>query len=181
MSACIGSCGLDVISPLRFAIDVTQATEAVMGLHKFAVEVITITNTGGIRPGVGGTRVRTDYRLSIGPIDFFAPPANSDGYLNPSFQQVSGRDVILSGNLLTNKDFKLGPLVYPYDTGFYEGGIDILLTNPPMQNNNLQLYFKVTGVGVPESGWYFKRVWGQEDSNLSYTIYLRNTAELPAI
>ncbi len=174
---CESVCGLNIIDPIRFAIDVTQATEAMMGLHKFAVEIITITNAGGTRPGVGGTRVRTDYRVSIGPVDFFA---SDDGYLNPSFQQVSGRDIVLSGNLLTNKDFKLGPIVYPYDTSFYTGGIDIKLTNPDMQSNNLQLYFKVTGEGVPSSGWYFKRIWGQEDSNLSYYVYIRNTAEIPA-
>lgn len=171
------TCGsTDISNSLRYALDTSYQQAAILGLHSFSVTLITISNPGGSRPAVGGSRVRTEQRLTIG--QGFGSNFPGDGYLNPQVRFVSQQDIVLSGNLLNDRDLVIGPFVYPYDTCSLTGGLDYDLIEPAVNDNNSQLYFKIVGHGLFENGIYCKRIYAITDSNLSYKIYVRNNGEI---
>jgi hypothetical protein len=168
---------VDISDALKYSLDVCYEQPARLGLHPYSITAIVITNTGGSRPGVGGTRVRTDTRILL--FDGYENGSSKDGYLNPKFEQVTGQDVFLSGNVLTDKDYKVGPLVYPYSYDSINQGTDFRVSNPVYSSDNTQLYFYVVGPAFP-NGQYFKRFSSKEDSALAYTLFIRLTNEIPA-
>jgi len=173
----------DLTETWRSLVDKQIAKPSLYGLNPYQVSIVTITNTGVDIFGNGGTRSRTDFRLTIGPDGYSADlnGPNQDGYVNPHVEQVSSKDIFLSGGLLTDKDYKIGPITYPYDT--YEtgasAGLNWLFTNPAIQpNQNLQLFFKITGPAFP-NGAYFRRKWSLDDNNIVYWLFVENSAEIP--
>lgn len=171
---------VDISNAAKYSLDVGYAQPARLGLHPYSITAVVITNSGGVRPGVGGTRIRTETRILS--FDGYEFNAGVDGYLNPSFEQVvfGSKDIILSAGILTDKDYRIGPIVYPYHYSGITGGVDFSITNPVYDDSkNIQLYFHVIGPAYP-NGQYFKRIWSKEDSNLAYYLYIRSTAEKPA-
>jgi hypothetical protein len=148
---------------LKQALDCVLSVPYTLGLRPYQVFVTKITYTGS-RPGLG-TRTRTDTELLVG-----------DGY--PPVEQVSAHDIFLSGGLLNDKDFKI-TIVAPYDTGTVSGGTSRDIFDPPMSNNNTQIYFHIFGGHFPSTGQYFKRKYGIEDGNLTNYIFIEATAEIP--
>jgi hypothetical protein len=159
---------MSIDDPVRSVMDVAFSVVASLGLHKFSVSLVTVTNSGGSRPGVGGTRTKTVTPLLL---------ANGQPVL---CEQVSAKDVILSGNVLKDKDFRIGPQVFPYTTpNAYgvSGGTDFNIYDPPSNNtatDNLQVYYLITGPGLAAAGNYFEKIYSREDSALSYYLFVRN-------
>jgi hypothetical protein len=145
---------------------------------------VTITNAGGSAPGVGGSRVRTDQRITI--YDGYSPDYSADGYLNPQVRYVSQQEIVLSGNSLKNLDVCMGPIVYPYSTNG-GGGFDSNQFAPNVDLGNTQIYVHIKGGGSSTisnnglnstNGIYCKVIYSIQDSDLSYKVYLRNTNTL---
>lgn len=168
---------VDISDALKYSEDICYCQPARLGLHKYSITAVVITNAGGVRPGVGGTRVKKSIRITL--FDGYESGSSIDGYLNPKFEQVSVKDVFLSGGILTDKDYKIGPLVYPYVYGSIVGGTDYSVSNPVYNAaNNTQLYFYVVGPAYP-NGQYFERIQSIEDSALSYLLFIRATSQIP--
>lgn len=165
---------LDITDQAKLGLDQALETLALLGLHRYAITVIAITNTDGYRPGVSGIKVVTQTRLSVGP-------DTSDGYHNPHFGLVSAKDVFLSGARLTDQNYCIGPIVYPYSCCGVTGGTDPTLLNPAATTakTNLQLYFKVEGPGMADGGSYFRRKYSKEDSSLSFKVFVESNGEKP--
>lgn len=175
------TCSLDITNEAKLALDQSYALLAQLGLHPYDITVIVITNTDGYRPGVGGTKEVSEFRLTVGP-DGYDPV---DGYYNPDFTQVSAKDIVLSGARLTDSSYCIGPLVPPYVSSCGDqpvmGGTDPRLLNPLVTTprTNLQLYFRVEGPGMAEGGSYFRRIYSKEDSKLTYRVYVEHSGEVP--
>lgn len=143
---------------------------AILGLHKYTANLIVITNTGGSRPGVGGVRQVITTPLFVG-----------DGYA-PQIINVSSKDIILSNDRLKDTDKVIGPLVFPFITpNAFDGyGIDIAefdpISNIPISNQNMQIYFQVFGPGLNINGDYFEKIYTEISGSgaLSYKVYIRN-------
>lgn len=175
------SCGTtNIANQLRYALNVAYKQAAILGLHDYTITAIKITTVGAERPGVGGVRTVSQHRLTIGSttgatVDGYQACTSLDGYLNPGFSQVSAKDIVLSGNILTDRDYKIGPLVFENDNSDYN------YVNPSfVPEDNTQLYFYVTGPTYP-NGQYFERIHSTEDSSLSYYLYIRATAHKPKL
>ncbi len=157
----------DLSIQLRSLLDHTLFIPGLLGLQPYTVSVIQIIEQG-IRPGVYTSRSVVETPITVG-----------DGY-NPSVHQVSAQDIFLSNNLLTDRDFCLGPLVKPYSGNCGMGGTNPALLNAePVDGYATQLYFRLIGPGLPETGGFFKRIWSVEDSVATLQIYLRATQEQP--
>jgi len=157
----------DLSLALRQVIDLSNGINNNLGLNAYTVNLVYVTKTPVDIYGEGGTTVITETPLLVGP--------NLDGY--PQLRQISSKDIFLSGGLLTDKDYQLGPLAFPYTTcaDGYSAGFDIILTNPlvPIEDTSTQVYFKVTGPDFP-LGCYFKRISDKADSNVCYYLFIRN-------
>src|ERR1700685_1863380 len=99
----------DISANLRSDLDICYSQAAKLGLNQFQVFLTEVFNAGGDRPGHGGTRVRTDTRVCL--LDGYNSMYPGDGYLNPTFRQVSQKEVALANGRLQDKDFCIGPLV----------------------------------------------------------------------
>lgn len=162
-------CSIDDI--LRSTLDSAYSIADNLGLHKYTIFTVQITNPKGSRPGVGGNREKTITPLQIGNLN------------NPQCQPVSSNDIVLSNDTLKDGDFKIGPLVFPYTTSncvSNSGGLDISffdpITNTPTSNLNYQLYFLIMGPGLNASGNFFEKLYTQINGSgsLSYNIFVRN-------
>lgn len=162
---------------LRLACDDSLVVAGILGYNKFQTFLVTI-NT------VNGVRTRTNYRLLLGDsLNFprlpFAGAQTADGYLNPQVVQVSEKQVWLSNNQLTDKDFALGPLAYPYSYDGVTGGTPLANFDPPVVAiNNTAIYLWLLdpeGITTPATGLYLKKLYHLDDNQYTYTIFWRNT------
>jgi len=97
------------------------------------------------------------------------------GGARPRVEQVSQRDVIASGGLLQDLDFRVGPLT-PVSPGFPSIGIDPTKFDPAAVGPNVEVLFKLTGPGMT-GGALFKKVGQDVSRNFRLTIVLRKTGE----
>lgn len=164
---------MDISNALKKVLDKCYSVGAKLGLRPFELYLVTITNTGS-RPGVGGSRLRTDQRILIG--DGYTV---QDGYINPLFLQVTSSDVFFSGGLLTDSDYKL-VLVPVYTTLTGSKGIAESIFNTSVNDNNTQLYLRAFGPDFPSTGQYFKRKYSTS-TKLTYTSFWSASGEIPGI
>lgn len=170
---------LDVSNAIKYAADAAYSVPASMGLHSQQIYLVTITTSGVDVFGESGTRARTDIRLTLSGAGI---QTQADGYLNPAVEQVTNGEVFLSGGLLSDKDFRIGPIVFPYTFNSYSGGTDSKLLDPAVvAGNNVQFFFRIIGTSFHNNlnGVYLKHKWSRKDSALSYYYYASNTAEFP--
>lgn len=163
----------NTLNALRYAADKSyELPDRYLGLHRDSISLVTITNTGVDVFGEGGSKTRTDQRVTVG--DGYVSTLSFDGYINPQLEQVSAKDIFLSGGLLTDKDYKLGPIVHAYTYCGTSGGMNYALFNPDYEDSNdIQLYFYVVNDSFP-NGTYMKRIWSVEDGGISFKVYIRN-------
>lgn len=162
------SCNID--DALRSILDSAYSIADDLGLHKYQIFTVQVSNPGGGRPGVGGIRTKTVTPLFIGNMN------------NPACSRVSSKDIILSNELLNDKDFKIGPFVFPFTTPDCIGGsgLDISFFDPASNTrtnqSNYQLYFLIFGPGLSVEGNYFEKIYTSINGSgsLSYTLFVRN-------
>lgn len=157
----------DISDTLKGILDNAYSVAGSLGLHPYEITVVKVFTTGS-RPGVGTRNVVLEPLLL----------ANGQ---NPMFKQVSGREVFLSNNQLTDKSYRIGPLVSSY-TGSCgsAGGTDSSELNSDSTLSSTikqQLYFRVVGAGMAPSGSFFRIKYRQEDSSLSYVIFVEDSGE----
>jgi len=166
-----------VTNSFRLAEDYANLADCFTANNPYAVYLTTITTAGASRPGVNGTRVRTDRRITIG--SGFLSYAPGDGYLNPTFVREDGLQIVLSGGKLQDVRYLVGPLVYPYTVGTLSGGFDTSNFQPSVDVGNTQVYLHLFGPGLDQvHGNYFAIEEIQTQGNVHYKVCITNTGKL---
>jgi hypothetical protein len=142
----------------------------ILGLRVFTVTVA-VRSTAGPRPGTANTTTTPVQLTNTGP----------DGTLYPVMvKQVSRRDLIASGGLYVDGDYKVGPITPPYPAGLFgiAGGFDDTTVDPPLTANParaVEIIWHMTGPGLPQTtGAVMERVDG-EATGLHRYVVLRRT------
>lgn len=126
--------------------------------HTVTVRVRTWT---GARAGIG-TRVDAD------------TPIRNFGF-NPKVSEVSSRDVVASGGVYQQGDFRVGPITPEY----VGGGTALTTLDPATTGTAREVLFKIEGPGFPTAGAWFKRVEDSTIRNFTHSVVLRRTAVTP--
>lgn len=97
------------------------------------------------------------------------------GAQNVRVREVSMKDIVSSGGQLTAQDLKVGPFT-PEFTG---GGTPDEDYEPFTSAFPREVWFLVTGRGMPPQGRWYKRTNDDNMANFTNMVYLRATAETP--
>lgn len=131
------------------------------GLRRYAVAVVVNTWSGAL---VGeGTKTQVITSLVVA------------GGARPKVEQLTQRDVMASGGLYQDLDFRVGPLT-PVSSSFPSVGVDPSTFDPAPVGANVEVLFTVTGPGMP-NGAFFKKVSQEVARNFRFTLVLRKTGE----
>jgi hypothetical protein len=150
---------MTVLDTLRYATDLSLSIPtAALGLRLFTVELIT-NQWSGERPGLG-TKTQTTVTLTN---------ANN---VPVHVRQVSQNDVVVSGGVLRDQDYAVGPLVQPYSSPA-TGGMDSNVFSPDTSGNPIEVFFRVQGPGMPTGGTIFQKIYQVSDHSICYRLYLR--------
>lgn len=162
---------------LRYAEDQCNVADCLLSNNPYHVYLTVITTAGSPRPGVTGTRVRTDTRLTIG--QGFLSFAPEDGYLNPAFVRRDGMQVVLSGGRLQDVEYLVGPIVYPFAVGSITGGFDTSNFQPTVDIGNTQVYIHIFGPGLDQvNGSYFQIKEIQTETDIFYHLVITSTGKI---
>lgn len=151
------------------ALDFIRGIRGQLGLNPFTVTV-RVRTWNGARVGLG-TKTDTDTVLKVGC-------ACSAGLQPVTVKQLSAKDIVSSGGLYTDNDYRVGPLTPDYNTGGRTGGITDTTINPIPTDSPTEVYFKMTGPGLPVAGQWFKRIRDEETALHKYVV-IRATAAVP--
>lgn len=142
------------IDTIRAAQDNGVGIIAFKEMSNYKVFLVTVTNDQTNYDDTSASRIRTNTRLTVG--------SGVASNLNPQIQYIQKRDLnqtsILSGGALTEMELMIGPIAFPYNTGYQSGGIDPAVFQPgPTSNKNTSIYIQLTGFGMNQAnGNYFK-------------------------
>lgn len=89
---------------------------------------------------------------------------------NIRVRQVSSKDIVASGGLLTESSLKIGPFTPSYPGG----GLDNPDFDPPVNGKSREIFFIIKGLGMGKQGRWFRRV--NDNSLQNYTTWLFLTA-----
>lgn len=151
--------------------DALRALAGALGLRPYTV-MVRIRTWSGERPGIGS-------RLDVNTV---LTNTYLDGTLqNIRVKQVSRRDIIASGGLYADQDLHVGPITPPYPAGIFgaAGGFNDPNFDPVTQNSATEVFWNMTGPGLPTNvGAWFKKQ-GEEATAQHYYIILRKSAVVP--
>lgn len=92
---------------------------------------------------------------------------------------LSEKDIIASGGLYADGDYKVGPFTPAYtgqlDPLYPSGGIAVTGFNPADSSAKREIYYKITGPGM-ESGAWFTKIGQVVDTNWSRYFTVRKVA-----
>lgn len=145
---------LPVLERLRGTIPVQ------LGLRPYSVTVRVRTWTGQ-RPGMG---THSDVDTVLG-----------NAGQNVKVTLISSRDIVASGGRYTAGDFRVGPLTPSHATG----GTPLSVFDPPRSATAREIFFIVTGPGLPDEGAVCKRVDANPYGLFRSEIVVRRTGERP--
>jgi hypothetical protein len=151
-------------------LDTTRSIGGLLGLRPFTV-TLRLRTTWANRPGPGMRQDGEPITLTNrGP----------DGKLYPVMvKQVSRQDVIQSGGLYAEGDYKVGPMTPPYPAGLSGAGGgfgDESLDPGPTADlsHSIEELWTMHGPGLPEGGLRMTRI-GLDATALHYIVTLRRT------
>ncbi len=147
---------------LKLALDKVRGIPGKLGLRPYTVTV-RLRSWSGSRAGLG-TKTDTDTALLV------------DGYA-PHVRQLGQRDVIASGGLYSTQDFEV-TLTPDFTVGSVSGGIAAATFDPSSGATPQEVFFLLTGPGIPENGAWFKKVGQNISGTLTTRITLKKTAEV---
>lgn len=147
---------------LKSILDRVRSIPARLDLRPYTVTV-RLRSWSGTRPGLG-TKTDTDTELLV------------DGYA-PHVRQLSQRDVIASGGLYSTQDFEV-TLTPSFTVGDVSGGVAVSSFEPSTTSHPQEIFFKLTGPGIPENGAWFKKVGQNISESVTLRITLKKTAEV---
>lgn len=142
------------IDTIRAAADNGVGIVAYKELSDFEVYLVNVTNDQVNFNDSDASRTRVDTRITVGS----AIGTN----LNPHVSYITKMDEfttsVLAGGALTDMELMLGPLIFPYDTGYQTGGYSPSNFQPgPTSAKNTQIYVHLIGDGLNQAnGNYFK-------------------------
>lgn len=157
-------------SDLRADLDEIRAIPDELGLRPFDVLVRVITWSGADPSGRTGVGVGTS---SYADTPFLV------GYGHrPKVRQMTARDVIASGGLYHDQDLKVGPLTpaYPSANDHPSGGVAYCAIDPPVTGVPTQVYYRVSGNGLPGAGVWFDKFRDMADHAMNSYFVLRRSA-----
>lgn len=141
-----------------------------LGLRVFTVTIRRRTHSGE-RPGAqNASYVDIDTKLTNTCVDGVA--------VNVRCRQVSRSEAIASGGLFTNRDLKVGPMTPPYPQGAVTGGFDDSTMDPAPVASATEIFWNVTGPGLPSGGGWFNKL-SEEATSLHTYIFLRANGRRP--
>lgn len=135
-------------------VEVIRGIPQALGLRPHVVTLVT-RDWDGARVGLGNSE----------DVETVVTVANGTG--NVRVQQVSSRDVVASGGLLTAQDLKVGP--------FTPGYVLPSTIDPPADDTPREVFFRVTGPGMGDDGRWFRRVNDSTLPNFTSMLYLQAT------
>lgn len=145
---------MSLADDLKPILDNARAIAGDLGFRPFSVSVRVQDWSGG--QAGKGTMVETITPLTVG-----------NGQ-NVKVEQVSQRDIFLSGGLYQALDLKV-----TVTAGYSGGGVAIATFDPPVVKGR-NVDFKLIGPGLPATGAYFNKIGQDVSSALTYRIYLRS-------
>lgn len=156
---------VDVIDFIRYSADSALTVPNQLNMRPFTINLLTTSWTalpsGRIAPGTGTPTV-TSFVLYNG---------NPDGYVNVRYRELSLKDIALSGGVLRDVKAIIGPIVFPYNVGFAQGGIDPILFST-VSGSGTQLELNISGPNYPPGGTNFKKYSINADKNVMYRLFL---------
>ena len=147
------------------ALDSIRGIAGTMGLRPYTVTII-VDKWAGSRVGQG---TKTSASLTL--TNTMGPPSEP-----VRVRQVSRKDIIASGGLYTERDFKIGPMTPAYAAYInqFAGGSSDPQLDPEATNVPTEVVWQMLGPGLPAAGAIFAKV-GEEATSLHYLLYLRQT------
>lgn len=161
-------------SDLRADLDEIRAIPDELGLRPFDVIVRVVTWSGADASGRSG--------VGIGTSSYVDTPFLVGGGHRPKVRQVSMRDIIASGGLYHDQDMKVGPVTpaYPGNASQEGGGVAYATIEPPVTGAPTQIYYRVSGNGLPGLGvWYDKKFDTTDHAMNSWFILRRRANQNP--
>ena len=151
------------------ALDTVRAVAGLLGMRVFAVTVRKRVWTGE-RPGVG-TKTDTDIAVT----NAGALPATP-----VRVQYVSAREIVASGGLYQDRDLRVGPITptFAATLGIPAGGFDGSTLDPATTSSATELFWKVTGPGMPTGGIWCSLIDARATS-MHYSLVLRAGGAVP--
>jgi hypothetical protein len=154
---------MSLVSSCRPIFESARVLLADMGFRQHDVSMRVITWSGQT---VGdGTRTAVDTPLLI------------QGR-RPGVRLVSQKDIIASGGLYEDGDYRIGPFTPAYSepgATYPVGGIDVSVFNPPTSGAAREIYFRLTGPGMPDGAW-FAKIEQSVAGSFSLLFVVRKTA-----
>ena len=153
------------------ALDSIRGIAGQLGLRPYTVTIY-VDVWSGSRVGLG-TKTSSSTTLT----NTSGPPSQP-----VRVAQVSRKEIIASGGLYTDRDFKIGPMTPAYGAfiNSFAGGNTGAQLDPPPTNAQVEVLWNVIGPGLPGEGsppgaMFFKL--GEEATALHFFLYLRQTGK----
>ena len=152
---------MTITNSLRFCEDFTNAVDCLLSQNQKPTYIIYVSGdvTNFNDPVNQKVIVRSRLTIADGYRAWTASQIHGlDGYLYPRVEQLKGQALVLAGGQLTDKLFTIGSFTLPYVWNTNNYGLDPLSTFQPApnNNNNIEVYIQVFGLGLPNSVNYFK-------------------------
>lgn len=172
---------------LCFAEDIGNAANATVGENPYKCYLITSSGGSIDIDTLANIASVNALRIVVGPNDgyninsIFLNP-NSDGYNNPIVKEIKTRVLQASGGSLTTRAVQVGPIVFPYNTGFNTGGIDPHSFEPV--GNVQSIYVQIVGPGAIGNNnqghtYTVSEVRLDKMSDLCYYLILTSVSGIP--
>lgn len=150
------------------ALDAIRSIGDNLGLRLWTV-LLTVRTWSGGQPGFG-TKTDTTFQL-----------LNTDSLGNTHpvrVKQVSRNDIIASGGLYSTQSLRCGPMTPNYVANGISGGVTTANLDPPTTTPGTEIFWHVTGPGIPSGGAWYGKV-GEEAKAMSYYVIIDRNALKP--
>lgn len=139
-----------------------------LGLRVYSVTLQVVTWSGS-RAGQG---TKTTAPISLTN----TAPLSGDPAPPVRVRQLSRKEVIASGGLYTDRDFKVGPITPAFAATIaqYGGGYGDQQIDPAATSTPTELVWSVTGPSLPIGGASFSKV-GEDATAMHYFVILRQS------
>jgi hypothetical protein len=146
------------------ALDTIRGIAGELGLRPYTVTVQLLTYDGP-RPGTG-TKVAGPVLTLFHTTGPNAQPVR--------VRQLSRKEIVASGGLYTDRDFKVGPMTPAYSAliNQFAGGVTDAQLDAEATVYPTEVIWAMSGPGLPAAGATFQKI-GEEATSLHYFVFLR--------
>lgn len=144
-------------------VDTIRGIPGLLGLRLFSVSVHTRT-WSGTRAGAGSS------------VDFDTSIRQDLGLVPVKVRQLTETDAVNSGGVYSSQDIEVGPITPPFAGSTLDNDA-IGIFEPQPGTSPVEIFFRVTGPGLPAGGASFKKISQKVDKAFRYMFILRKTGE----